>query len=264
MNSGHYSPFDVAFILIQTDWYCVSLYTNIISLNMYRSGSIHFEMKFSYGSKSLGGHRPGRPCGVLHFLLFENDLRFPVPILHSPVNDKDIPCDNDMRFHAFWLTQVKSSNAVSWIYRSSSWSSLCQKLDSLIRPPEWPPKWPPETFQVSWWRHQTETFSALLALCAGNSPVTVWTNGWVSSRDAGDLRRHRAHYDGTVMSRHLSCYTQHGCCSFVDIFRSLQLHYMVSVHALCNEFCMLQLQSMTQVIQPNRYKMFKLNRQMLT
>ena len=25
---------------------------------------------------------------------------------------------------------------------------------------------------VPWWRHQMETFSALLALCAGNSPVT--------------------------------------------------------------------------------------------
>ena len=25
---------------------------------------------------------------------------------------------------------------------------------------------------TSWWRHQMETFSALLALCAGNSPVT--------------------------------------------------------------------------------------------
>ena len=24
---------------------------------------------------------------------------------------------------------------------------------------------------ISWWRHQMETFSALLALCAGNSPV---------------------------------------------------------------------------------------------
>ena len=24
---------------------------------------------------------------------------------------------------------------------------------------------------LSWWRHQTETFSALLAICAGNSPV---------------------------------------------------------------------------------------------
>ena len=28
----------------------------------------------------------------------------------------------------------------------------------------------PET--ITWWRHQMETFSTLLALCAGNSPVT--------------------------------------------------------------------------------------------
>ena len=28
------------------------------------------------------------------------------------------------------------------------------------------------TFRPSWWRHQMETFSALLALCVGNSPVT--------------------------------------------------------------------------------------------
>ena len=27
-------------------------------------------------------------------------------------------------------------------------------------------------FTPPWWRHQMETFSALLALCAGNSPVT--------------------------------------------------------------------------------------------
>ena len=27
-------------------------------------------------------------------------------------------------------------------------------------------------FAFSWWRHQIETFSALLAICAGNSPVT--------------------------------------------------------------------------------------------
>ena len=25
---------------------------------------------------------------------------------------------------------------------------------------------------ITWWRHQMETFSALLAICAGNSPVT--------------------------------------------------------------------------------------------
>ena len=63
-----------------------------------------------------------------------------------------------------------------------------------------------------------ETFSALLAICAENSPVTgeflhkgqwrgaltfsmicAWINGWVNSREAGDLRRHHANYDVTVM-----------------------------------------------------------------
>ena len=73
---------------------------------------------------------------------------------------------------------------------------------------------------VTWWRHQMETFSALLAHCEGNSQVTgeffsqrpvtrsfdafficTWTNGWVNNRDAGDLRRYRAHYDVTVIRR---------------------------------------------------------------
>ena len=63
-----------------------------------------------------------------------------------------------------------------------------------------------------------ETFSALLALCAGNSPVTgefpaqrpvtrsfdvffhlPLINGWLNNREAGDLRRHRTHYDVTVI-----------------------------------------------------------------
>ena len=32
------------------------------------------------------------------------------------------------------------------------------------------------------------------------SLICAWTNGWLSSRDAGDLRRHCAHYDVTVMT----------------------------------------------------------------
>ena len=65
---------------------------------------------------------------------------------------------------------------------------------------------------MSWWRHQMETFSALLALCAGNSPhkgqgrgalvfslFCAWINGWVNNREAGDLIRHSAHYDVTVI-----------------------------------------------------------------
>ena len=31
------------------------------------------------------------------------------------------------------------------------------------------------------------------------SLICAWTNGWVNNRDAGDLRRHRAHYGVTVM-----------------------------------------------------------------
>ena len=80
-------------------------------------------------------------------------------------------------------------------------------------------------FQFSSWRHQMETCSASLAFVRGihrwlrgihrspvNSPhtdqwrgalmfslITAWTNGWVNNQDAGDSRRHRAHYDVTVM-----------------------------------------------------------------
>ena len=52
----------------------------------------------------------------------------------------------------------------------------------------------------TWWRHQMETFSVLLAICAGNSPDPVWINDWVNNRDAGDLRRYHAHYDVIVMN----------------------------------------------------------------
>ena len=31
------------------------------------------------------------------------------------------------------------------------------------------------------------------------SLIYAWTNGWANNRDAGDLRRHHAHYDVTVM-----------------------------------------------------------------
>ena len=32
------------------------------------------------------------------------------------------------------------------------------------------------------------------------SLICVWTNAWVNNRDAGDLRRYRAHYDVMVMT----------------------------------------------------------------
>ena len=62
----------------------------------------------------------------------------------------------------------------------------------------------------AWWRHQMEALSALLAICAGNSPVPVTQsfdvslictqmNGWVNNGVAGDVKRNRDHYDVIVM-----------------------------------------------------------------
>ena len=77
---------------------------------------------------------------------------------------------------------------------------------------------------VTWWRHQMETSSPLLSFCPENSPVTVefpaqkpvtWSfgvffdlclnKGLINYRDAGDLRRHGAHYDVTVINHNHKC-----------------------------------------------------------
>ena len=70
----------------------------------------------------------------------------------------------------------------------------------------------------SWWRHQMENFPRNWPIVRGihRSPVNslhkgqwrgalmfslicVSINGWVNNREAGDLRRYRAHYDVIVM-----------------------------------------------------------------
>ena len=92
---------------------------------------------------------------------------------------------------------------------------------------------------LSWCRHQMETFSALLALCAGNSPVTgefpaqrsvtqsfdvflmyAWINCWVNNREADDLRRYRAQYDVTVMLTRQCGHCQH---------RRLKMHHVTQI-----------------------------------
>ena len=90
--------------------------------------------------------------------------------------------------------------------------------------------WP--FYHTPWWRHQMETFSALLAICAGNSPVPVnsphkgqWRgvfmfslicariNGCVNNCEAGDLRLHRVHFDVIIMLL-ASSITRYCTCHF--------------------------------------------------
>ena len=133
---------------------------------------------------------------------------------------------NDINIHTKWLSKqqwkTKRSRKQTRNKRSAthgkqiSERSLAQWILSKI------PAFYYSVFRLSsaWWRHQMETFSALLAICAGNSlmigefpaqrPVTrsfdffsliyAWINGWVNNGEAGDLRCHRTHYDVIVSS----------------------------------------------------------------
>ena len=85
-----------------------------------------------------------------------------------------------------------------------------------------------------------ETLSALLAICAGNSPVPgefpaqrpvtrsfdvslicVWINGWVNNRDAGEFRCYRAHYDVSVMQSERMGYR----CEHVPLWTPCDIHW---------------------------------------
>ena len=119
------------------------------------------------------------------------------------------------------LDDIQAESSV--IARGRHWLKITGNLWGLdhnkICRPKFPSHAQPSQGGSPWWRHQMKTFSALLALCAGNSPVPVnsphkgqlrgalmfslmcvWINGWVNNREAGDLRRHRGHYDVNVMN----------------------------------------------------------------
>ena len=121
------------------------------------------------------------------------------------------------RYHKIWL--------VLWItilygqYRYGIWQAALQLCHMDTSPPDSWSWWAGrQKCIIPWWRHQMETFSAILALCEGNplviggfpsqktttrrfdvSAVCAWTYSSLNNRNAGDLRRHRARYDVFVM-----------------------------------------------------------------
>ena len=91
--------------------------------------------------------------------------------------------------------------------------------DDVIKWKRFPRYWP-----FVWGIHRSPVNSSHKGQWRGAlifSLICVWINGWVNNREAGDLRRYRAHYDVTVMKSHstLSSILQshsnrHGCwCS---------------------------------------------------
>ena len=81
------------------------------------------------------------------------------------------------------------------------------------------------------------------------SLIYIWINGWVNNREAGDLRRNRAHYDVIVMERvingvdkqrvlmhgHQGWNVRHGLC---HIYMRYVYIYIWVVYSLCFFCCL--------------------------
>ena len=88
------------------------------------------------------------------------------------------------------------------------------KMQSLTRRPFWSDQkyqwlWPNGYFTMT--SSNRNIFRVTDPLC-GEFTGPVWINGWVNNREAGDLRRHRGHYDVNVMWHYdtlLSRYSLH-------------------------------------------------------
>ena len=86
-----------------------------------------------------------------------------------------------------WILSHVSLKVVWW----------CPFYDDVIKWKHYPRNWP-----FMWWIHRSPVNSRHKGQWRGAlvfSLICAWINGWVNYRETGDFRRHRAHYDVTVM-----------------------------------------------------------------
>ena len=113
-------------------------------------------------------------------------------------------------FYMTFSIIINNKPSVDIFARSSSWmidymerSMSCPKHDDVIKWKQFPRYW---SFVRGIYRspvnspHKGQWRGALMF-----SLICVWINGWVNNREAGDLRRHRAHYDVSVMKSDSEC-----------------------------------------------------------
>ena len=86
-------------------------------------------------------------------------------------------CISDLRRHVANVTSVQDAD-IKWKHFPRYWPFVRGIHRSPVNSP-----------------HKGQWRGALMF-----SLICVWINGWVNNREAGDLRRYRAHYDVTVMS----------------------------------------------------------------
>ena len=97
----------------------------------------------------------------------------------------------------YFSSSVQTNREISRVYCIMTGVVLATKQDDVIKWKHFPRYWP---FVRGIHRspvnspHKGQWRGALMF-----SLICVWINGWVSSCEAGDLRRYRAHYDVMVM-----------------------------------------------------------------
>ena len=162
-------------------------------------------------------------------------IRYMLSIIHYKIRGavcfqfNHFPCDDRENIHACLIIIIKSEVwTITHCLGVRSWNngvrcmSFCTLIIEVLE--DNVDGWPRmifgdrKTWDQTLWRHQIETFSALLALCAGNSSVTgefpsqrpvTWSfdvffdlrlNKRLSKQSKYQyLRRHRAHNDANVM-----------------------------------------------------------------
>ena len=124
---------------------------------------------------------------------------------------------------------------------------------------------------TTWWRHQMKTFSALLALCEGNWPVTgefpshtrsfgvffdMRLNKRLSKQSRRPwLRRHRAHYDVIVITVFASirCVNAMRCKTHFVLYKQVLKEYYLYQRLLSNtwlyrRYVLMQVLSINKVL----------------
>ena len=134
---------------------------------------------YGNASRVIGPLRPestirltkGQYYGVLMILLFNVRSH---KLLHKQSSACVLRC---YHAHITTVTHIHRNMFRAIVYISLEYFRLCRKpcvgsrTCDMIIAESWLSVYSLSQ-EYTWWNHQTETFSALLAICAGNSPVT--------------------------------------------------------------------------------------------
>ena len=107
---------------------------------------------------------------ILHFEMYTILLCWGKSGLISDWNLKPVLLVYPRSALSLWTLDMSRLNETG--HKTTTMHNLNSQGTSISRLQGRAARWPSCFSEKSWWRHQMETFSALLALCAGNSPAT--------------------------------------------------------------------------------------------